>query len=212
MDRFGHFLRTSDNQFGFKKGRGCTTAIYTVRKTIEHFVNGGSTVNLCSIDLSKAFDKGNHHALFVKLIKKHIPNELLCVLENWLCDCHTCIKWNDMTSRFIKIDFGVRQGSVLSPSLFGVYVDDTVTCLHASQLYADDILTYAPSLWELQTIVSICEQELLLIDIVKKSCTMHIGPRHDIKCNKVTVNNQNLPWIDELRYLASTSSGRVNLN
>ena len=41
----------------YKKGRGCTTAIYTVRKSIEYFVGGGSTVNICSIDLSKAFDK-----------------------------------------------------------------------------------------------------------------------------------------------------------
>jgi len=71
---------------------GCTTAIYSVRKIIEHFVNGGSTVNLCSIDLSKAFDKVNHHALFVKLITRHIPNELLSVLENWLGDCHTCVR------------------------------------------------------------------------------------------------------------------------
>jgi len=49
-------------------------------------------VNLCSIDLSKAFDKVNHHALFIKLMKKNIPNELLTVLENWLGDCRTCIK------------------------------------------------------------------------------------------------------------------------
>jgi len=148
-----------------------------------------------------AFDKVCHHALFVKLMKRHIANDLLSVLENWLGDCHMCIKWNDMTSRFIKIDFGVRQGSVLSPSLFGVYVDDIVTRLHASQLvfivlYADDILIYAPSLQELQTIVNICEQELLLIDMainMKKSCTMRVRPRHDIKCNNITINNQNLP-------------------
>ena len=53
-----------------------------------------------------------------------MPNELLSVLENWLRDCHTCVKWNDATSVFIKIDFGVRQCSVLSPRLFAVCVDD----------------------------------------------------------------------------------------
>ena len=43
-----------------------------------------------------------------------------------------CIKQNDVTSMFIKIDFRVRQGSVLSPYLFAVYVDDMVTRLHAA--------------------------------------------------------------------------------
>ena len=53
-------------------------------------------------------------------------------------------------------------------------------------LYADDILIFAPSLQELQSIVNICEQQLLSIDMavnVKKSCTMRIGPRHAVKCS-----------------------------
>ena len=33
-------------------------------------VVAGSTVNLCAVDLSKAFDKVNHHAMFIKLIIK----------------------------------------------------------------------------------------------------------------------------------------------
>jgi len=38
--------------------------MYYVRNVVEHFTSGGSTVNLCALDLSKAFDKVNHHALF----------------------------------------------------------------------------------------------------------------------------------------------------
>ena len=76
LDKFGHFLSTADNQFGFKKGLGCNHAIYTMRSVVEHFNNGGSTVNLCAIDLTKAFDKINHYALFSKLMKKNVyhPN------------------------------------------------------------------------------------------------------------------------------------------
>jgi len=39
-----------------------------------------STGNLCALDLSKAFDKVNHHALYLKLMKRLIPNELLNLL------------------------------------------------------------------------------------------------------------------------------------
>jgi len=44
---------------------------------VENIVNGGNTANICAIDLSKAFDKVNHFAVFSKLVKRHIPNELL---------------------------------------------------------------------------------------------------------------------------------------
>ena len=48
----------------YSTGLGCSNAIYSVRKVVNHYINGGSTVNMCTIDLSKAFDKMNHSALF----------------------------------------------------------------------------------------------------------------------------------------------------
>ena len=36
----------------------------------------GSVVNLCAVDLSKAFDKVNQHATFIKLTKRHVPVHL----------------------------------------------------------------------------------------------------------------------------------------
>ena len=44
-----------------KEGSGCSHAIATVRNVVDHYIGSGSTVNICSIDLSKAFDKVNHH-------------------------------------------------------------------------------------------------------------------------------------------------------
>jgi len=67
---FGEFLSADDKQFGFKKGLSCNYAIYAARHIVERFIKGGSTVNLCAIDLSEAFDKVNHHALFIILMKK----------------------------------------------------------------------------------------------------------------------------------------------
>jgi len=106
---------TQNNQFGFKKGLGCNHAIYTVRRVVENFVNEGYSVNLCSIDLSKAFDKVNHYALFMKLMKRNLPVALLDLLENWLQNYFSCIKWNQVFSDVFPIRFGVRQDSVLSP-------------------------------------------------------------------------------------------------
>jgi hypothetical protein len=97
---------TADNQFGFKKGLSCSHAVFSVRTIIDRFVNGGSTVNLCAIDLSKAFDKVNLHALYIKLMRRHIPVELLETLEQWLNNCWTCVKWKAVLSCFLRLILG----------------------------------------------------------------------------------------------------------
>ena len=110
---FGTFLKTADNQFGFKKGIGCNYTVRAARGAVENIVNGGT---FCAIDLSKPFDKVNHFALFSKLMKRHIPNELLTLLERWLTDSYSCVKWKHAWSIIFKPEFGVRQGSFCPPS------------------------------------------------------------------------------------------------
>ena len=50
-------------------------------------IMASNTVNMCAIDLTKAFDKVNHHTLFIKLMKKHIPVQ---VLENYTVSRKMC--------------------------------------------------------------------------------------------------------------------------
>ena len=149
---------------------GCNYALYTVRQVVERFIKGGNTVNLCALDLIKAFDKVNHHALIIKLVKRNLPVDLLNILENWLKSCFSSVKWLHIFSDIFVIKFGVRQGSVLSPFLFVVYPDDLPTVrslIHRSfvVLYADDILLIAPSISELQQLLHNCEKELSWLDM-----------------------------------------------
>jgi len=111
---------SSDNQFGFKKQSGCAQAIYVFRCVIDHYVNSGSTVNVCAIDVSKVFDKMNHYGLFIKLMKRRIPDNLLLLLESWFAIGMTCAKWHNVWSRWFRLSYGIRQGGVLSPYLFAV--------------------------------------------------------------------------------------------
>ena len=47
LDLYATFFKTSDNQFGFKKGLSCSNAIYSIRTVIDGYISGGSTVSLC---------------------------------------------------------------------------------------------------------------------------------------------------------------------
>jgi len=87
---------------------------------------GGSTVNVCLLDLSKAFDKMDHSALYLKLMDRSIPVHILNVLQNWFSLCMPSVKWGSVMSHFYELKAGVRQGGVLSPNLFGIYIDGLV--------------------------------------------------------------------------------------
>ena len=203
-------VASTDNQFGFKKGLSCSHAIYSVRNIVNRFVSRGSTVNLCSIDLSKAFDKVNHHGPYMKLMKRHIPVLFLELVENLFSSCYTRIKWDEHWSEEFRVDFGVRQGSVLSPFLFAIYTDDIGNLCNPGNglytiLYADDIILLAPSVVSLEKLLHNCELKLNWLDMMinsKKSFCLRVGPRYDVKCCKVVSSTGKvIPWCNEIRYL-----------
>jgi len=117
---------SSDNQFGFKKKSSCSHAMYSLRCVVDYYVKNGSTVNICALDLSKAFDKMNHHTLFIRLMQRHVsvPLNVLCrpILENWFSICATCVKWGSTFSQFFTLSCGIRQrGVFVSVSFCDIY-------------------------------------------------------------------------------------------
>ena len=73
-------------------------------------------------------------------------------------------------SSIFEINFGVRQGSVLSPFLFALYLDDLSRLGSLFKgcfviLYADDILLSSPSISQLEKLLRVCERELTWLDM-----------------------------------------------
>ena len=75
------------------------------------------------MDASKAFDKVNHWHLFDKLLNRVVPLCLVRLLMFWFSNQDYIVKWNNLHSSSFKVTNGVRQGGILSPRLFAVYVD-----------------------------------------------------------------------------------------
>ena len=91
LDRLSSFLTTGDNQIGLKKGFNCSRVIYLIRSVIDECIAGGSSVNVCALDLLKAFDRMTHFALFIILI--NTPVNPLVVIDKWFAISVTCVKW-----------------------------------------------------------------------------------------------------------------------
>jgi len=73
-----------------------------------------NTVNVVSLDISKAFDKANLYGLADKLVKRNIPRQFVALLINWYSNVSVCVKWNGVLSSMCNLFSGVRQGGVLS--------------------------------------------------------------------------------------------------
>ena len=82
---------------------------------------------MCAIDISKAFDRMNHFGLFIKLMDRFV--NVLLLLEDWYGKCFTCVKWDSLLSCMFQLTRGIRQGGVLSPYLFALYVDDVMVII-----------------------------------------------------------------------------------
>jgi len=62
------------------------------RGSEKHFTQGGSTVNLAALDISKAFDRVDYFGLFLKIMNRRVSNVLLNTLENCFNKCYTWVR------------------------------------------------------------------------------------------------------------------------
>ena len=168
--KYGNLLHSSHLQFGFKAGASTTLCTALMRSVVSRYINNGSKVLGCFLDASKAFDRVDHGLLFQKLEKRGFPPVILNFLLHWYCTQRMSVRWtHNCLSRSFTVSNGVRQGSVLSPFLFAVYLDSLLNELSLSGVgccwrwmfagvfcFADDIVLLAPCASALRKMLSIC--------------------------------------------------------
>ena len=108
----------------YKKQHSTDMCIFTLKSVIKYYTRQNTPVFSCFLDASKAFDRVNHWKLFRKLITRKVPLMIVRMLIFWYSKQKMCIKWGQATSDYFTISNGVRQGGILSPRLFAVYVVD----------------------------------------------------------------------------------------
>jgi len=132
LQLYGDFLTSDNLQFGFKKETGCSHALFTLTESVKHFANNGSKVHCAFLDASKAFDKVLLNGLYLKLIQRGAPLSFIRILITLYTDLQCAVVWNGSIGYRFDVKCGVRQGGVLSPYLFSIYVDDLIKELRHS--------------------------------------------------------------------------------
>jgi len=99
----------------------------------------------------------------------NIPNCILLVLINWYGKLQSVVRWDGVFSSSFTVTCGVRQGGVLLPFVFNIYVDQltddicskNVVCYINNKyfgciMYADDLMLLSPSGIGLQDMLNVC--------------------------------------------------------
>ena len=119
---YGDGLTTDDLQFGFQEHVSTNMCTWMVLETINYFTNNGSEVFICVMDMKKAFDLVKQSKLFEKLLARNVPPVILRLLLDMYCKQEANVRWNNITSKTFSISNGVKQGAVLSPRLYCIYI------------------------------------------------------------------------------------------
>ena len=198
LDLIEHNIETSCNQFGFKRKHATDACIYSLKNVTEYYRHKNSPVFSCYLDASRAFDRVNYWSLFSKLVKRCVPVLIVRLLSYWYNTQLFYVKWADKTSCVFKTTNGVRQGGILSPRLFSLYIDELSGRLSTSNVgcfidgtcmnhffYADDICLLAPSAISLQELINICatygEEHDILYNPLKSKCMIIKPNRYKLK-------------------------------
>ena len=123
-----------EQQFGFQKNHSCIMTSCTLELIIESNTCQKRTTYVALLDAEKAFDKVWHDGLFNKLEKTNIDPAHNALLRSFYSDLESQVFWDGKTSESIPILQGVRQGGVLSPLLYNVFIDGLIKLLKEKNL------------------------------------------------------------------------------
>ena len=146
------FLETnnllSDHQYGFRQARSTgdllAYAVHTWPSALESY--GES--RMISLDFSKAFDRVWHKDLLAKLPMFGLHNNHIKWITSFLSNRSLALRVDGFLSEPHSINSGVPQGSVISPVLFILFINDLLSSTSSSiYSFADD--TYLSSSFHL---------------------------------------------------------------
>ena len=111
-----------ESQCGFRAGRSTMDMIFTLRQLQEKCREQNQPLYTAFIDLTKAFDTVSRSALYKVLDHVGCPPTLLSLIASFHNDMQAKIQFEGNLSESFPVNTGVKQGCVLAPTLFGIYL------------------------------------------------------------------------------------------
>ena len=196
------------------------------KEVCSYYTSRNTDVFVCLLDASKAFDRVHYGKLFELLRKRNLPPLIRRLLLDMYTRQRVQAVWNGSKSEIFNVENGVKQGGIISPILFCVYIDELLNRINTSGLgchighksfsglgYADDVTIITPSVRSLQLLLNICEDfgiEYNVLFNAKKTICMRIGSEGIAPKREVTLSGNVLKWHRKVKHLGNIVTSDLN--
>ena len=218
----------SPNQLVFLPGNRTSDAHLIIHNLIQSQChNNKKYMYSCFIDFSKAFDTVPRDKLLQKLLNYDIKGKFFNTIKNIYRDDKACLKINNKITDSFDVNQGVKQGCILSPLLFNIFMSDLPKLLdedlvttypnpkHPSCLiWADDIIMLSETEEGLNKLLKslekYCEKNDLVVNLDKTKCMIFNRTGKLIRKN-FYFNDLKLETVRSFKYLGLllTPSGEI---
>ena len=180
-------------QFRFMQIKRITDALFILRRLQKEYLPKNSKLNLCSIDLEKAFDRVPRKVVMDWSLQiKGIPEVTAKVMMSSYKRATTKMKIISVKPYKISLKVGAHQSSVLSPLLFAIVIDVMTENARNGVLHkilqADDLVLMTEFMEELQQKCYLRKPTLESKEMkvnINKTKLMMSGIEQEAKCIQV---------------------------
>ena len=120
---FSLLLRDLIFYFYFRAGRSTSEQISNLRILCEKYLQHKQNLYRVIIDFKKAFDRVWHEALWTNMRKYNTNANIIRVIENLYDKAQSVVLFNGSTCYWFRTTVGVRQGCLLSTTLFNIFLE-----------------------------------------------------------------------------------------
>ena len=150
------------SQIGFLNDNRTADHIFTLRTLIEKYsYHHNQKIYACFVDFKKAFDSVWHEGQFYRILRYGIGGNISSLIKSLYSKTTCSIKINKSKTDAFQYQRGVRQGCILSPLLFNLFINELPLSFNQSPqcdpftlpngtklnclLYADDLVILSRS-------------------------------------------------------------------
>ena len=209
----------SEEQAGFRPGRSTAEQIFNLRLLIEKHLDHQQPLYHNFIDFKKAFDRVWHQGLWSTMRNYNFDEDLIQVIESLYNSATSAVLLGNNLGEFFNTTVGVRQGCILSPVLFNIFLENimqdalkshkTTITIGGRPLcnlrFADDIDLIGKSESELQQLTTKLEESAGAYGMeisAEKSKVLVNNDRTTLK-TEIQMNGEILEEVDNFKYLGA---------